>query len=146
MRKLTGAFELRNLFRNVYFWMAVGALILLLYAGFIAFFLPRSTSEVTGEDVEKTEETATDEKIVADEKNEPKEKPQKNVSVKGTGALSNAKFKLITNGGWFDSDDHKMTIVMQVFNLSSAVVDEIIKSGGVEIEIDGVAATIIEMV
>lgn len=136
MRKPTAAFEPRNLFRNVYFWLAVGGAIFLLYVGFIAFtFLPRSTSEVTGE--ETTEKKAEDEKNVEDET------PKKRVSVNGTGALSKAKFELIKNGGWVDSDDRKMTIVIRVYNLDSSVADEIIKSGGVEIEIDGTTATII---
>lgn len=137
MRKPSGAFEARNLFRNVYFWMAVGASVLLLYVGFIAFtFLPRSTSEVTSE--EYPEKNAIEEEPVDNEV--PKKKKK---SVKGTGALAKADVELITRGGWVDSDDHKMTIVIRVFNLEPNVVDEIIKSGNVQIEIDGASATII---
>lgn len=136
MRPSNGTFELRNLFRNVYFWLAVGGSILLLYVAFIAFtFLPRSTSEVTN--ANKRENTQTEKKNVVTEKTE------KSVSSKGNGALSGARFDLIAKGGWVDSDDRKMTIVMRVYNLNPAKVSEIIRAGGIEIEIDGEKATII---
>ena len=139
MRKPNGAFEPRNLFRNVYFWLAVGGAIFLLYVAFIAVtFLPRSTSEVTN--VNAAEDIPSPNREVS------AEKPEKiNVSTKRTGALSRAQIKLITNAnsGWVDSDDRKMTIVVKISNLNPSIVGEIIRSGGIEIEIDGEKATII---
>ena len=136
MRPSNGAFEPRNIFRNVYFWLAVGGSIFLLYVAFIAFtFLPRSTSEVTN--ANKAENALPEKKNVVTEKTE------KSVSSKGNGALSGARFDLIEKGGWVDSDDRKMTIVVRVYNLNPAKVSEIIRAGGIEIEIDGEKATII---
>lgn len=141
MKPARNAFEPRNLFRNVYFWLAVGAVIFLLYVGFIAFtFLPRSTSEVTNANTEKAENTSTNKQTVSSQT------PKKtNISSKGTGKLAGVRIDLIKhdNSGWVDSDDRKMTIVVKVSNLNPAIVNEIIRSGGIEIEIDGMAATII---
>ncbi|HMS41635.1 MAG TPA: hypothetical protein PKE69_15490 [Pyrinomonadaceae bacterium] len=132
------AFEPRNLFRNVYFWLAVGGTIFLLYVAFIAFtFLPRSTSEIA---IEKNVNPANE---VKEKVSETAQKTPKNIPRKGKGALARAKFDLIEKGGWVDSDDRKMTIVMKVFGLDAEKVDEIIRSGGIEIEIDGVKAAII---
>ena len=137
MKQSGGTFELKNLFRNVYFWLAVGGAIFLSYVAFIAFtFLPRSSSEV----VEKEPDKA---KVSVVGKTEVTEKSRKSVSPKSGSDLPSAQVKLITNGGWVDSDDRKMTIVIQVFNLNPAVVDEIIRSGGIELEIDGESAEII---
>jgi len=136
--KLKSALELRNLFRNVYFWLIVGGTIFLLYVGFIAFmFLPRSTSEVKVENIDKKSETSSNEnKKISNES-------KKNVSSKGTGELVGAKVILVTRGGWFDSDDYKMTIVIRTENLRKVIADEIRRSRGIEVEIDGVKASII---
>ena len=68
MKQPSEAFEPRNLFRNVYFWLAVGGTIFLLYVAFIAFtFLPRSTSEVTSENANKAENASTDKKSIPEE-------------------------------------------------------------------------------
>ncbi len=137
MKQSGGAFELKNLFRNVYFWLAVGGAIFLFYVAFIAFtFLPRSSSEVVVKEPDK-------EKVSVVGKTEVTEKSRKSVSTKSDSDLQKAQVKLITNGGWVDSDDRKMTIVIQVFNLNSSGVDEIIRSGGIELEIDGEPAEII---
>lgn len=138
MKPASHAFEPKNLFRNVYFWLAVGGAIFLLYVGFIAFtFLPRSTSEVTNANTEKAENASTNKQTVSSQT------PKKGISAKGTGKLSGARITLVKNGGWIDSDDRKMTIVMRVERLGKEIVGEIIRAGGVEIEIDGRAATII---
>lgn len=132
------AFEPRNLFRNVYFWLATGGAIFLLYVTFIAFtFLPRSTSEVA---VVKNENPANEAK---EKVSEVSQKSSKSTPTKGKGALTRAKFDLIERGGWVDSDDRKMTVVIKVFGLDVEKIDEIIRSGGIEIEIDGVKASII---
>lgn len=138
MKPASHAFELKNLFRNVYFWLAVGGAIFLLYVGFIAFtFLPRSTSEVMNANTNAAENTPTDKQIVSSQT------PKKSVSTKGTGKLTGARITLVKNGGWVDSDDRKITIIMRVERLGKETVSEIIRAGGVEIEIDGRAATII---
>ncbi|CAN5236631.1 hypothetical protein BH10ACI1_BH10ACI1_04120 [soil metagenome] len=140
MRQLPEAFQSKNIFRNVYFWLAVGGSIFLLYVAFIAFtFLPRSTSEVTNANFTEAENSSTNKKNVSTQT------PKKNVSSKGSGKLSGARINLVTNNnsGWVDSDDHKMTIVVKISNLDPAIVSEIIRSGGIEIEIDGEKATII---
>ncbi len=137
MKQSGGAFELKNLFRNVYFWLAVGGAIFLFYVAFIAFtFLPRSSSEVVKNDPDK-------EKVSIPVKTDVTEKSRKSVSIKSDSDLQKAQVKLITTGGWVDSDDRKMTIVIQIFNLNPTVVDEIIRSGGIELEIDGESAEII---
>lgn len=138
--KLQGAFEPKNLFRNVYFWLAIGGAIFLLYVGFIALtFLPRSTSEVTNQNSDKTSDVERD----RNEKNKPAATPKKEVSSKRTGKLAGVRISLVTAGGWFDSDDYKMTIVIRAENLKKEITDEIRRSGGIEIEIDGVTAAIV---
>ena len=136
MNQFGSAFEPKNLFRNAYFWLAVGGVIFLSYVAFIAFtFLPRSTSEVT-ENNSNANVAPSAEKTAA-----PPEK--KNVSSKNRSAALKWQSRLVTNGGWVDSDDGKMTIVMQISDLSPSKVEEIIRSGGIAIEIDGVTAEII---
>lgn len=130
--RMENAFEPKNLFRNVYFWLAVAGFILLIYVGFIAFtFLPRSSSEVTemNKSVNKSQDS---ESLSADA-------PEK----KKSGNLGNARFEVIKNGGWVDADDRMMTIVLQVSNLKSSIAEEIIRSGGISVEINGVRAEII---
>lgn len=123
------AFEPRNLFRNVYFWLAIAGFILLLYIGFIAFtFLPRSTTEVT-----KNADNSQDSGIIS------ADSPEKKTSE----SLGNARFEIVKSGGWIDSDDRKMTIVLQVSNLKDSIVQDLIRNSGISIEINGTKAEII---
>lgn len=137
MNQTGSAFEPKNLFRNAYFWLAVGGAIFLFYVAFIAFtFLRRSTSEVI--DNNSNSNTVP----VAEKKSTP-ETERKNADSKSRIDTVKWQSQLVTNGGWVDSDDRKMTIVMRFSNLTPAKVEEIIRSGGVEIEIDGATAEII---
>jgi hypothetical protein len=125
---MENAFELKNLFRNVYFWLAVGGFILLLYVGFIALtFLPRSSSEVT-----KDENPQDSKGLSADAELKKKSRIFENVRV-----------SVNQNGGWVDSDDRQMTIVLQVTNLKSEIVEEIIRNNGISIQINRTKAEII---
>lgn len=137
MNQSGSAFEPKNLFRNAYFWLAAGGAIFLFYVGFIAFtFLPRSTSEVTVNDsngnvvplAEKTSASETEKRSAASRNRRETAKWQSNV---------------VTQGGWVDSDDRKMTIVLRISGLNQSKVEEIIRAGGIEIEIDGTTAEII---
>lgn len=129
---MENAFEPKNLFRNVYFWLAVAGLILLIYVGFIAFtFLPRSSSEVTKDD-KSVNNSQDSESLSADSTEKKKSKN-----------LGNARFEINRNGGWVDSDNRKMTIVLEISNLKSSIVEDIIRSGGINIEINGAQAEII---
>ncbi len=137
MNQFGSAFEPRNLFRNAYFWLAVGGAIFLFYVAFIAFtFLQRSTSEVVEKD-------SNGNVVPLAEKTTPAEIEKKNVASKSRIETVKWQSKLVTNGGWVDSDDRKMTIVLRISDLSPAKVEEIIRSGGIEIEIDGALAEII---
>ncbi len=149
MNKLAQEFEPRNLFRNIYFWLAVGGLILLIYVGFIAFtFLPKTTSEITDEKarVEKVEETSdeSDEDSTDDDETSTQTK-DKTTSSKGSGELSRANFIVVKDGGWVSSEDQKMTIVIKAINLKAEIVNEIVSSNGIEIVIDGIEANIINV-
>jgi hypothetical protein len=136
MNRSGSAFEPKNLFRNAYFWLAAGGAIFLFYVGFIAFtFLPRSTSEVTANNSNDT--------TVVQAANKTPETEKRSAVSKNRGDTVRWQSSVVTNGGWVDSDDRKMTIVMRVSGLDQARVEEIIRSGGIEIEIDGVTAEII---
>lgn len=150
MKKLTKSLEPRYLLRNIYFWLLVGGTILLIYVCFIAFtFLPRSTSEVTDEKTdtasellekrnENIENSTSDETEISDEEN-----TKTSSSNKVGKQLTKAKVILLKNGGWIDKDDRKITVVIKVINLNPKIIKEIISSDGVQVEIDGQEARII---
>ena len=136
MNQSGSAFEPKNLLRNAYFWLAAGGAIFLFYVGFIAFtFLPRSTSEVTVND-SNGNVAALAEKTSAPETEKKSASKNRSNAVKWQSSV-------VTQGGWVDSDDRKMTIVLRISGLNQSKVEEIIRAGGVEVEIDGTTAEII---
>jgi hypothetical protein len=147
--KFLQAFELSKLFRNIYFWLAIGGLMLLFYVGFITFFLPKTTSEITDSKPAEPNNKVKPE-IDEDLKNSEDDEPSAGIDEDKSGSdnpakLKGVKFQFVRDGGWVDTDDRRMTIVVKALNLKADIIDAAIRSNSVGITIDDVEAKIINI-
>lgn len=148
INKFSQEFELRNLFRNIYFWLAIGALILLFYVGFITFFLPKTTSEIV--DSKSTEANSEVKAKINEDTKNSEDNEDSVIDENESGSDKSAKlkgvsFQFVPSGGWVDTNDQRMTIVVKALNLKADILDEIIYSKSIGIMIDDVEAKIINI-
>jgi hypothetical protein len=125
--------NLKIIFRNKYFCLAVVGAFLLIYAGFIIVALFNYADSVSLSESSKRNDNSDSEQI-----------KKKNASVISKD-LENMQIVLVDRGGWIDFDNRKITIVLRVKNLEKDYISEIIRSSSVKVQIDGDTAAIVNL-